>query len=123
MYKAGDFTNGKMNEIFKEASRERSNSVRTSVDILHRQFGEFTLIGEEQLAVNSMCMLAALKGVTIKSIFSGIDDGTPESNELQKAECCTFLKKTYPTWGGIFIALVGICHAKIAFDAGVIINE
>lgn len=41
-FKAGDFTNGKMNEIFKSAERE-------SVDISHKQFGDFVLVSKRSL--------------------------------------------------------------------------
>lgn len=41
MYKAGDFTNGKMNSIFKESFE------RGSADISHKQFGDFTLVNKD----------------------------------------------------------------------------
>lgn len=43
-YKAGDFTNGKMNEIFKKAS-----GGFTSVNITHKQLGNYVLVKEDNL--------------------------------------------------------------------------
>jgi len=41
MYKAGDFTNGKMNEMFRMAFSDGA------IDIKHKQLGEFSLINKE----------------------------------------------------------------------------
>ena len=53
MYKAGGFTNGKMNEIFK------STYDRGTTQVNHKQFGKFTLVSEEFAA--DMVMMIMLQ--------------------------------------------------------------
>ena len=53
MYKAGDFTNGKMNEIFKTAYHSGLTQVN------HKQFGKFTMVSEECAA--DMVMMIMLQ--------------------------------------------------------------
>ena len=53
MYKAGDFTNGKMNEIFKTAYDRGLSQVS------HKQFGKFSLVSEDFAA--DMVMMIMLQ--------------------------------------------------------------
>lgn len=51
MYKAGDFTNGKMNEIFKKCGAE------CAVKVSHKQFGDTFLLSEDFVADSAIKML------------------------------------------------------------------
>lgn len=89
MYKAGDFTNGKMNEIFKDASQ--SNVTHRSARrvggvgayISHKQLGDFVLIDEELLAVKSAFLYEVITGIKIEEFYSTHGDGSEEANKSQ----------------------------------------
>ncbi len=63
MYKAGDFTNGKMNEIFKKSFKcgEQAN-YDSSVKIKHKQLGGFHLISDGGLLLPTLIMLGGAEG-------------------------------------------------------------
>ena len=63
MYKAGDFTNGKMNEIFKKSFKAgESSSYDSSVEINHKQLGSFYLASESALLLPALIMLGGVDG-------------------------------------------------------------
>ncbi len=63
MYKAGDFTNGKMNEIFKRSFRSgESSSYDSSVEIKHKQLGNFYLASEGALLLPTLIILIEVEG-------------------------------------------------------------
>ena len=89
MYKAGDFTNGKMNEIFKQASQrlvaERYDLGDNSYGsfISHKQFGDFILVSDDLLAVKCSSLYATITGGTIEGFYDEYGDGTFMANENQ----------------------------------------
>ena len=63
MYKAGDFTNGKMNEIFIKGFRAgESSSYDSGVKIYHKQLGWFYLVSESGLLMPTIIMLTGVYG-------------------------------------------------------------
>lgn len=58
-YKAGDFTSGKMNEIFKVAS----NIYPVGAKINHKQLGDFTLIKDDSLTLLMDTILSSQFGI------------------------------------------------------------
>lgn len=62
MYKAGDFTNGKMNDIFSMAYSDGA------VDISHKQFGSFKLINKDESTHYLLSALELTYGVTYEQI-------------------------------------------------------
>ena len=63
MYKAGDFTNGKMNEIFKTCFKAgESSSYDSGVKIEHKQLGGFYLVSESGLLLPTIIMLGGVHG-------------------------------------------------------------
>ena len=89
MYKAGDFTNGKMNEIFKKASNSAmvvkydKGDHRHGVTITHKQFGEFILVNGELLAIKSAGLYCTITGMTINEFYEKFGDGSVEADERQ----------------------------------------
>jgi hypothetical protein len=65
MYKAGDFTNGKMNDIFKTAYSD------DSVSISHKQLGEFRLSSKEADLQCLMTVLECTYGLFLDSKAGG----------------------------------------------------
>ena len=63
MYKAGDFTNGKMNEIFKKGFKcGESSSYDSGVKVDHKQLGAFYLVSEGGLILPTLIMLNGVDG-------------------------------------------------------------
>ncbi len=90
MYKAGDFTNGKMNEIFKKATvrnQQDQRSVKKAFIsgpiINHKQLGDFVLIDKELFAIKSAILHEAITGVKIEEFYTKHGDGDDDSNERQ----------------------------------------
>lgn len=89
MYKAGDFTNGKMNKIFKDASNDRDGerydqqSFRVGTVINHKQFGEFYLISERAIAVKSAIIYCAITSSTLEDFYKDCDMDIDCGNEIQ----------------------------------------
>ena len=79
MYKAGDFTNGKMNKIFKDATNERDgeryDSKLFSVGALirHKQFGDFALVSNRTFAIRSARLYCTITGKSLEDFYSGFD--------------------------------------------------
>ena len=64
MYKAGDFTNGKMNEIFKNSFKVgESSSYDSCVEINHKQLGGFYLASEGALLLPTLIMVSEIEGL------------------------------------------------------------
>ena len=89
MYKAGDFTNGKMNEIFKSASNSviankyDNGDPRYGVGITHKQLGEFVLVNSELLAIKSACLYCIIAGISLQDFYKDHGDGSIEADERQ----------------------------------------
>jgi len=63
MYKAGDFTNGKMNEIFKKSFKFGESSIYdSSVKINHKQLGVFHLVSDGAILLPTLLMLGDVGG-------------------------------------------------------------
>ena len=78
MYKAGDFTNGKMNEIFKKSFKcGESSRYDSSVKINHKQLGCFHLISDNGLLLPTLIMLGGVDG-----FYSYADLFMEEHNKL-----------------------------------------
>lgn len=82
MYKAGDFTNGKMNEIFKNSFKSGEASIYdSSVEIDHKQLGRFYLVSEGGLLLPTLIMLNGVDG-----LHGYIEPFMNEHNELLKGD-------------------------------------
>ena len=118
MYKAGDFTNGKMNEIFKKASicnpAKTSSKNVVGVNIEHKQFGLLSLIHQEIFAVKSLIVYSSLTGANMEEEF--MVDGVEMSDDQQKEKVNKFLsgfKVEYKhEWVDIFFVLVSMISVK-----------
>lgn len=64
MYKAGDFTNGKMNDIFSTAYSDGA------VDISHKQFGSFKLINKDESTHYLLSALELTYGISYEKVGS-----------------------------------------------------
>ncbi len=82
MYKAGDFTNGKMNEIFKSSFKRGESPVYDSgVKIDHKQLGGFYLVSEGGLLLPTLIMLNGVDG-----LHGYIEPFMNKHNELLKGD-------------------------------------
>ncbi len=115
MYKASDFTNGKMNEIFKAASSERrltdpvGRPFNPLTIINHKQMGDFALIGREWFAIKSTILHEALTGVSIKEFYATHGDGVvgADGNQLKAMNLALGKKdvSTHLDWAEVYAAL------------------
>jgi len=121
MYKAGDFTNGKMNNIFKDATnfmdekRYDKKSYKVGTVINHKQFGEFYLVSERTIAIKAAILYCDIAGVSIEDFYNGCDMDTADGNEAQLAKINDFI---FPSgydsnlsWFDSFMMLI----AKVGF--------
>ena len=97
MYKAGDFTNGNMNKIFRSASnfmdekRFEKEGYRIGTVIKHKQFGEFYLVNERTIAVRAAMLYCDITGVSLGDFYDGCDMDTVGGNEAQLAKVNDFI--------------------------------
>lgn len=118
MYKAGDFTGGKMNAIFKAAAKQGEDIGKCGAEISHKQFGGFTLISEESFAIKSCNLYCIISGSDIHSFYSEFGDGTDGADARQLTAVNDLLFSKHldmfcVTWKEAYFNLVGRLGAII----------
>ena len=92
MYKAGDFTNGKMNEIFKKSTNEVVGSAYdkrefyTGASIRHKQFGDFMLISERTVAIKAARLYCTITSTTLEDFYKNCDMDVCGGDTIQLAK-------------------------------------
>ena len=76
IYKAGDFTNGKMNDIFKEAFGCGSASIN------HKQFGSFYLVNGYSNEMLARRIYAKIAGVDVDEVTAMSEIDLVASTEM-----------------------------------------
>ena len=116
MYKAGDFTNGKMSEIFSKA--RSINGRRKGVRIKHKQFGDFTLIHDEDFAISSAAIYCTLRGIPIETFYFCDKTERSRSDEFQLSVISGFFGGSIDNWRDAYFKLVSALMGGYSVKSG-----